>query len=301
VLAFPTLTGQVMRYLLAVVLLVPLALLRVPELRRIPSPGDLLRLAGIAATGLVGFNICLLAALRHADAPAVGTVVGVTPLVLAVVGPLLVGARPQPRLLLAAVIVVAGIAAVEGGGHMDAVGLGYALGTLVGEVLFSLFAVPLLDRYGPLGISAWTCVLALPMFAISAVACGEAARLRAPTLGELAALGYLGLFLTAIAFLCWYSGLHRLGAATAGMFIGLVPIASLVAAVLFDGVTPEPWRIAGALLVGVGITLGLRSPAGDHIEPARGQARSDAAAVDLAVSERGEPRLAASSPARSDQ
>ena len=55
---------------------------------------DWVRLAALAATGLVAFNVLLLTALRHADAAVVGTVVGGTPLVLALLGPLTRRERP---------------------------------------------------------------------------------------------------------------------------------------------------------------------------------------------------------------
>jgi drug/metabolite transporter (DMT)-like permease len=262
ILNYPTLTGQATRYVLATGLFVVIAAFWKP----IPKPTgpELLRLFGISASGLVGFNICLLAALRHGDAPAVGTIVGATPLVLALAGPLLIGRRPGWRILGAAVIVVTGVAAVEGGGHIDGTGLFFALCTLLGEVLFSLFAVPVLTRLGPLGVSAWSCGLAIPMLAIAAVCTGETSRLRAPTFAETLAFGYLGLFLTVVAFLLWYTGLQRLGAASAGMLIGVVPVVSLAVGMACDGVHPSAQRIAGALVVGLGIALGLSDkPSGD--------------------------------------
>ncbi|MBN1172196.1 MAG: DMT family transporter, partial [Micromonosporaceae bacterium] len=258
ILDYPTLIGQAVRYVLATALFVLIAwfsarrsLPKMPVLQ-IPTLKELFQLIGISISGLVGFNIVLLAALRHGDAPAVGTIVGATPLVLAIAGPLMIGQRPAVRVLGGAALVVAGVAAVEGGGYIDGIGLVFALLTLLGEVLFSLFAVPLLDRFGPLGVSLWTCALAVPMLGILAVASGEPSRLRPPTGTEVLSFAYLGLFLTVVAFLLWYSGLHRLGAATAGMFIGLVPVVSLAVGVAFDGVQPSPMRIAGAVVVGIG-------------------------------------------------
>jgi drug/metabolite transporter (DMT)-like permease len=258
VLAFPTLTGQAIRYAIAAAVLLPLAVRRVPAMRRRPAVGDVVRLVCLAATGLVGFNICLLAALRHAQAPMVGTIVGVSPLVLAVCGPLLVGASPAPRTLGAAVIVVVGVAVVEGAGRADGVGLLFAVGTLAGEVLFSLLAVPLLDRYGPLGISACTCALAMVILVPLALASGETRRWRLPTGAEALAFGYLGLVLTVLAFLAWYAGLHRLGAARAGLFAGLLPVASLVAAMVLDGVVPPAQQLVGALIVATGLAVAAR-------------------------------------------
>src|SRR5689334_18046307 len=86
VLDYPDLTGQAGRYALAALVLVGVARLR--RLPRVPlAVADWLRLAALAAIGLVAFNVLLLTALRHADAAVVGTIVGGTPLVMALVGP----------------------------------------------------------------------------------------------------------------------------------------------------------------------------------------------------------------------
>src|SRR5258707_13759784 len=84
-LGYPTLAGQAMRYTLAAALLgllarrasSPAAPPRPPRRRR---ARELIRLGVLAATGLAGFNVCVLAALRAADPALLGTVVGATPL-----------------------------------------------------------------------------------------------------------------------------------------------------------------------------------------------------------------------------
>src|SRR5947199_5809523 len=65
-------------------------------------------LAALAASGLAAFNAFILVGLRHGDAAVVGTIVGVAPLGLALLAPLAAGRRPAPRLIVAALAVVAG-------------------------------------------------------------------------------------------------------------------------------------------------------------------------------------------------
>ncbi len=246
--SYPTLTGQALRYAVAAAVLFLF-------IARGPWPGrrDLARLAVLAATGLVGFNLCLLTALRHADVAVVGTIVAIAPLVLAIAGPLLSGARPARRLIAASAVVVLGAALVEGTGRTDRVGLLAAVGTLVGEVLFSLLAAGLLPRLGPARVSAWTCALAVPMLGLSAVVAREAPRL--PTATEGWALAYLALVLTCGAFLLWYAGLQRLGVARAGLFVGVLPVATLVAAALLDRRLPGAGPAIGVLVVALGLTV----------------------------------------------
>src|SRR2546429_7031209 len=70
---YPFLTGQAARY--GVAALVLLAAARIVEGRLpVPGPGDLLRMALLAATGLVAFNLCLLGAAAAGD-PTIGGLV----------------------------------------------------------------------------------------------------------------------------------------------------------------------------------------------------------------------------------
>src|SRR5256885_4409418 len=248
ILGYPVLTGQAMRYALAAVVLA--ALVR-PGTR--PDLRALVRLAALAATGLVGFNICVLHALRAGSPPLLGTVVGSTPLALAILGPALARQRPSGRLVGAAAVVVLGVALVEGGVHGSPAAFAWALGALAGEVLFSVLAAPLLPTLGPVRVSAWTCGLAVPMLLIGAAVTEE---WRPPTVSEGLGLLYLALPLTVGAFLMWYTGLGRLGVARAGMFAGILPVATLAATSLLDLRLPGPLAAAGTALVAAGLVIG---------------------------------------------
>jgi drug/metabolite transporter (DMT)-like permease len=250
---YPLFLGQALRYGLAALILLPLVL-------RDPLPPRGLRewalLGALAATGLAGFNFCLIEATRTADPAAVGAVVGASPVILAVAGPLVGGYRPSRRVLGAALVVAAGAALANGLGDGDLRGLLFALGALAGEVLFSLLAVPLLPRLGPLRVSAYSTALAVPLLLAGSLAAGEAFRLPSP--GEGAALGYAGAVITAGAFLVWFDALGRIGPDRAALFAGLVPVsAALTGAVLGFGV-PGPGRVLGCLLVAAGVTCGVR-------------------------------------------
>jgi len=275
VLGFPDLTGQAGRYALATIVFVAVWRLTGRGWVRLSAP-DWMRLAALAATGLVAFNLLLLTALRHADPAVVGTIVGGTPLVLALVGPLLRRQRPAGRLVGAAAVVIVGGALVHGGGSADGVGLAAAVGTLAGEVLFSLLAVPLLPRLGPLRVSTLSCALATPMLAVALVLAGEPARWRLPTPTEVLGYAYLGGLLTVVAFLAWYGGLNRLGPERAGLFVGLLPPVSLAVAALIDRQPPAAVQVVGVLLAAAGLAAGLRAPAHEPTAPPHDR-------VDLAV------------------
>jgi len=250
---YPILTGQALRYLLAAIALFAL-LTRSAWVR--PTARELGRLTLVAGIGLVAFNVLLLVALRHADPAVIGTVVGVSPVLLALLGPLQERRRPAPRLVAAAVVVFAGAALVEGFGHADRPGLLAATGVLGCEAAFSLLAAPLLPRLGAVRVSAWSTALAVPLLLGLLVIFPE--RQRLPSVGEAGSLAFLGLVLTVVAFVCWYSGVAGLGVDRAGVYVGLVPVFALLTLSIVDRSAPGPGRVAGVLLVAVGLVIAAR-------------------------------------------
>src|SRR5918997_2440790 len=181
--AYPQAGGQAVRYAVGAALLFLLAGRRLPR----PTGRQLVRLALLAASGLVAFNLLVLAAEESMDPGSVGVIVAAVPVLLALAGPLQSGRRPERRVVGAAVLVAVGAAAVQGlGGEVTAAGLAAAIGALACEAAFSLLAAPLLEPLGPVAVSAWAAILAVPMLlAIGFVADGPQDLIRAPTTSEL--------------------------------------------------------------------------------------------------------------------
>ncbi|MEU8122814.1 DMT family transporter [Spirillospora sp. NPDC049024] len=256
--AYPVFGGQAVRYAVAAVVLLVAARIAGGPAHR-PSARDWLLLAALAGTGLVAFNVCIVAATRDTSPATIGTVIATVPIVLAVVGPLLDGRRPAPAIIVAACAVAAGAALANGLGSGSVRGLLLSLGALGGEVCFSLLAVPLLPRIGPLRVSAYSAALAVPMLLAVGLAADGTGLLRVPTPGELAGFAYLSIVVTTIAFLLWYDAIGRLGADRAGLCAGLIPISAVVTTVALGVDRPEPADLAGAALVAAGVVVGLRA------------------------------------------
>jgi drug/metabolite transporter (DMT)-like permease len=254
---FPASGGQAARYAVAAVLLAALAGGRLPR----PTRPQLIRLALLAITGLAAFNLLVMAAEASMDPGSVGVIVAAVPVLLALAGPLQDGRRPEPRVVGAAVIVAAGAAVVQGmGGELTVGGLAAALGALACEAAFSLLAAPLLKPLGPVAVSAWAAILAVPqLVVIGLVLDGPANFIRAPTLAEAAALAYLTVVVTAMAFVLWYSAVRTLGVERAGLLSGVLPVSALLAAAILGRSDLTAGRLAGAVAVGAGIAVGLAS------------------------------------------
>jgi drug/metabolite transporter (DMT)-like permease len=253
---YPLYGGQALRYAIAAAILFAVARAKGLGLVR-PTAREGLLLLALTATGLVLFNVCVVQATRHASPTLVGTTVGTVPVVLALVGPLLARSRPSGRILVAAAVVVAGATITTGLGKGGLTGLLYAVGALACEACFSLLAIPLLPKLGPVRVSAYTQAVAVPSLLVAGILADGGGILRTPTAAEAAGLLYLGTVVSAGAFFLWYDALPRLGADRAGLFAGLVPVGAIVTTVVLGLGTPTATDLAGAALVVAGLTVGL--------------------------------------------
>ena len=237
---YPYTAGQCIRYGIGALILT--ALLR-GRLGR-PTPRELLLLFLVAAVGMVGFNLVVLAAVDRIGATNVGVIVGASPVLLALAG--------NRGVLLAAAVVVAGAAIVNGADpDLDPVGALFAVAALGAEVGFTLLAAPLLPRLGPMRVAAWSAILATAELGV--LSRGD---VPAPTNTEAAAIAYLAVITTALAFVLWFGAVQTLGAAKAGLLVGFMPIAAVTVDAALNGRTPSTADIAGTALVAAGIAFG---------------------------------------------
>jgi len=255
--AYPIAGGQALRYAAAGALLFALTRGRLPCLTRAQAA----RLAALAASGLAGFNAFLIAAIRHADAGSVGVIVGCVPIVLALSGPLLERRPVRARVVLAAVVVSLGAAAVQGAGEsMSLAGFVLSLGALACEAAFTLLAIPLIASLGPRSTSAYACLFAVPILLAVGLAVDGPGAIPLPSLKEAGALTYMAVIVTALAFVLWYAGVRRLGVERAGLFAGIVPVSALLSSAAIGETSLTLVRLLGATAVAAGVSIGVARP-----------------------------------------
>jgi drug/metabolite transporter (DMT)-like permease len=253
---YPVFAAQAVRYFVAAAILIgAVVVLRRPFPR--PRGTDWLWLIGVATTGLVIFNVAVIRSVEHAEPAVVAVFIGAVPLVLLLAEAVRLRQRPSPLLLVGAVLVVIGAALVQGGGRATVEGLAWAVVALACEAAFTLLAVPVLGRLGAVGVSIHTCWIAALMLGALALGIDGAGALPPMHSGAILALAYLAVIQTALAFSLWYSSVGILGAAVAGLFAGVMPIAAALTGVIPGLTTVTPMVIGGSVLVGVGIALGL--------------------------------------------
>lgn len=258
---YPYAGGQFLRYGLACLLLLPfLGGGGVAPLRRL-TVRLWVRLGLLAAVGMVGFNIAVLAAERTAEPAVPGVFVGCAPVAVAVLVPLTEGRRPRRLVLYGSSLVAAGAFTVQGWGRTDGAGIAFSVCALAGEVGFAVLAVPVLRPLGPRLLSATVCAIAAIESAVVGLVVDGGAWLRRPDGTETAALLWQAVVVTVVGFVCWYMAVQRIGTERATLFSGLIPVAAACTAPLVGTGAYGFAQAVGSVLVGAGVVLGSRAPA----------------------------------------
>jgi drug/metabolite transporter (DMT)-like permease len=252
----PLFAAQAVRYSVAGILLVAAARLAgVPVVR--PRGAEWLWLAGIAATGLVLFNIAVVRGVAQAEPAAIAVAVACVPIVLGIVGPLLEHRAPRRRTLLAALVVTSGSIVVEGAGRTNVIGVAWAILVLACEAAFTLLAVPVLPRHGSWGTSVHSVWMGAVMFVALSIFTEGTAGVTKLTAADWEATAYL-VAVTVLAFVLWYSAVATLGAGRAGLLTGIAPISAAIIGIALGTRTPSPLVWLGIVIVIAGLAVGLR-------------------------------------------
>lgn len=242
------------RYLLAAAVLLALLLAREGlGALRAGRRGTEVVLLGVV--GFAGFNVLTNLALGHAAPQQIALFVATTPLVTQLVRWARDGVRPQPALLGLSLVALVGVGLVITRGRLDGLGQ-FGLGGLlmIGAVVsWAIYThgAGRFPEYSPLRYTTLTAVAGtLAMLAASAVADLTGLQ-HAPAAADLVAvapqLAYAVVVAAVLAVLAWNTGVRRLGAADAALFMNLVPVTTFAVQTL-RGYRPGAVELVGAAL-----------------------------------------------------
>ena len=250
----PPLTFALLRFALALVILVPLArgaalrLLRGPDARR------------IIAMGLCGFCFVQLSqtiALELSPASDIAIIATTTPLWVALLAWPWLGERLGWRAVIGFGLAIGGLLLIlwpqndAGGAFTDRLvgDVVFVAGSL-GWAVYNLLGRDLMRRQAPLPTT--TAAGLVGTLAMLPFAAGEWLSGRTPVFTPvgLAAIGYTGLLVTVVGFLTLFWALGRAGAAPIAAMMYFQPLAGVLLAWLFLN---EP--LGGAFLVGAALML----------------------------------------------
>jgi drug/metabolite transporter (DMT)-like permease len=206
------------------------------------------------------YNVVLNAAEQRVDAGTAAMLVGVGPIIIALLAGAVLG-EGFPRWLLAGAlvafggVVVIGIATTGGSGS-DALGIVFCVTAAFAWAVGVLTQKPVLRRIPALQATWTSCtigmVACLPF-------CGQLWRgLGHASAGHTADLVYLGAVPTSLAFCTWAFALSRMPAGRLGVTTYLVPPLTIAIAWPTLGERPPVLALAGGLIALVGVSLSRR-------------------------------------------
>lgn len=220
------------------------------ERRDVPS------VVAFGVVGVAGLLACYSRAVETGGAALAAILLYTAPVWVALLSALFLGERMTRRKLLALAIAtagVAGIAASSGGGgiRLTPAALGWGLASGFAYALYYLFGKRYFDRYA----TATLFVYALPVGALAMLPIAE---FRHKTPAAWAALVFLAVVSTYLAYLFYSAGLRRVEATRAATVATVEPVVAAAAAFAMwnERLSPVGYACAAVVLLGVLLMVG---------------------------------------------
>ncbi|MBM0234206.1 DMT family transporter [Micromonospora sp. STR1_7] len=242
------------RYLLATVILVGILLLR-EGAGALRHGGRAVELVVLGVIGFAGFNVLTNLALEHAAPQQVALFVATTPVITQLVRWARDGVRPKPLLLALSLVALLGVGLVITRGSLAGlgqfgVGALMMIGAVIGWGIYTHGASQFGD-WSPLRFTTLTALAGTAAMLAASIAADALGWQHAPAAADLAAvapqLAYAVIVGAVIAVLAWNTGVQRLGAANAALFMNLVPVTTF-AVQIARGYRPDPVEVIGAAI-----------------------------------------------------
>ncbi len=256
--------GSALRALPAGILLLAIA-------RRRPRGAWWWRTAILGLLNVGAFFLLVYLSAQLLPTSVAASVMALAPVALAGFAWLLVGERPRVTLAAGAVVAIAGTLLLvwRGTGEVTATGLAAATAALLLSSLGAILGRRWADDTPILATTAWQLLAGgAALTAAAALVEGPPPALAAP---QLAALAFVSLLATGVAFVCWFGGIARLPAGLVGTVGLLNPLTGTALGATLGGEALGAPQLGGIALILAGILVAQRRrPA---VRPAGGGAQ----------------------------
>jgi drug/metabolite transporter (DMT)-like permease len=259
--AFPPFGINLIRWVIACVILVPLTLAREGRIVR-PAPGLWPALVAMSVTGVLLFQSIVYLSLQVTTSVNASLINGTSPVMTLLIAAAIGTDRLTGRRFVGALLSLLGVAWIVSRGSLGALlGLSVNRGDLtmlLAALLWAVYTIlsqRVLRTLSPLTATTITALLALPLLLLV----GGYELMTQPigviTPAMVLGLLYVGTMASIAAFLCWNAGIGRIGAARGAIFLNFVPVFTAGIAVPLLGERLGATQILGGLLVVSGVTL----------------------------------------------
>ena len=249
----------VFRLFLASVVTIPSLLLfrRLEPIRR----GDLKWFLLLALCEPFIYSICETSGVRLVSGSMASIIVATIPLFVPFGMAIAYKERIRPATLVGIVLSLVGLSVMllfGGDGNLDAnpVGLAWLAGAVFIAVIFTIVLVKLVDKYKPFTITAYQnlfgCLYFIPLVLLLD---GSHLPLLSYSPKMWLLLLVLGIFCSTIAYMFYNIGIARLGATAACIFTNVIPVFSLIAALLIGQEQLSWTKPVGIIIVVIGVII----------------------------------------------
>ena len=224
-------------------------------------------LGALSVTGVALYQCAAYIALNTTTAINAGLIWATAPVVTPLISYALNRELVTPRQALGVTISMVGVVTIivraEWGVFADFLYTPGDLWMLLSVVVWALYTVLLKrlpDNLPPLllmmALAAIGVVVMLPFYGWEWAVAGGFALSRTTVLS----LAYLSVASAIVSYVCWNSAVAVIGANRAGLFLHLIPVVTVVLAVLTLGEQLEGFHVAGTVLIATGIYLTATRP-----------------------------------------
>ena len=255
----PPMLFALLRYCVASVLLVPIALAR-GGLAKLPRPRPWKTLVLMAINGVALYYFLFNLALTYTTASQVALIQSSFPAVVAIMAVLWVHERLTRQRVLGIILAVVGVALIvartEAGASARDPWLGNAL-AFASVLIWSVYTI-LAKRVAeadPIAVTAVVAVLGTIMLIPAALIENANASLPSISAEGWLKIVYLGALASAVSYLLYNRALRDIDASLAGVFINLSPVIGVISGVIFLGESITPVAILGGALVLAGVWI----------------------------------------------
>lgn len=249
--------------------LLPLSVRRLKSAVRDMTPCTFAGILLQAFFGMLLFRFFLFNGILRTSSLEAGVLTGATPAITALLARIVLKESLNIKMVAGLAATVAGVVLVQGIAGLSSglqtahiVGNLLVLGAAASESVFNILSRSAVQRgyrqdrpLDPLVQTALVTLTALVLCCIPAAFEQPVVRLSVLGSAGWLALLWLGVFVTALAYICWYAGIKRCSAFTAAAFSGFMPLTSMVLSALLLREQTSLFQWLGGACVILGMVL----------------------------------------------
>ncbi len=255
VLYFTPVQATYYRFLFASILIFIILVIREPENIRLNLKQISMAMT-LGLVGMVGYHLLFFEALKYTSAANASMIAAMNPMLTALFSSILISERLSVRKILLLAFAFVGVILTITNWDLDViVNLKFNIGDIIMMfavtcwAIYAILVKKFMPSFSPLQLSTYSfisCVLLLTPLYLSQ----GFMHIKSAGPSAWASVGYMAIFPTVIGYLIQQISIKKIGASSTSIFINLVPIFSIILAVLLLGESMNMQKfISGAIII----------------------------------------------------